>query len=426
MIEDDAQLGRQRLAWVILLGSFFVCLVISIAVPVSANAYIRNATRDLVTIVQANEGTVGIDDENGVRRAVIAGENEVAVDAGSSILTDATATALLFVNSADAESLLARLVIDGNSTVRIERATAPRFAWSSSQNTASYEMESGRMRVTLLEPDDGHEEENLIVNLTTPQGEIVIADPGQYTVEVNNQAAQVNVLEGTAEVTAQDAMLLLNSGERAEIPTGAQPSGPLDPERNLIQNSDFSESFNHWVEYTWRVELPDQPKGKTHVTRQDGEPVMRFERGGLGHADAQIVQSLNKNVSDFESLKLQLTLRIIEQSLGVCGVQGSECPLFVRVNYIDESGISQTWQQGFYAAGQVDDNTTPGACVSCALFQNNHERAPLGQEYYYEVDLRDELARQGALAPRQIESISLIASGHSFITDIVDVALIGN
>jgi hypothetical protein len=34
------------------------------------------------------------------------------------------------------------------------------------------------------------------------------------------------------------------------------------------------------------------------------------------------------------------------------------------------------------------------------------------------------LARQGFLPPRVIESIALVASGHSFATDISDVALI--
>lgn len=357
MNDDETQLGRQRLAWAVLLGSFFICLLITVTVPLSASAYIRNATQDLITTVQANEGTVGIDDESGVRRAVIAGENEELVEAGSSILTDATATALLYIASPD-EDLLARLTIDGNSTVRIVRATAPRFNWSSSENMADYLLESGRLRVSLLQPEDGSAP--ITINFTTPQGTVAINEPGQYALEVDNQATQVNVQNGMADVVAQGESLMLMAGERAEIPTGARPAGPLDPERNLIKNGDFSEGFNDWAEYAWLVELEDQPEGKTQVTRVDGEPVLRFQREGIGHADARVLQSLNQSVIDSESLRLMLTLRIGEQSLGVCGIQGSECPLFVRVDYVDENGVSQTWQQGFYATGEVDDNTTPG------------------------------------------------------------------
>lgn len=423
MNDDETQLGRQRLAWAVLLGSFFVCLLITVTVPLSASAYIRNATQDLITTVQANEGTVGIDDESGVRRAVIAGENDELVESGSGILTDATATALLYIASPD-EDLLARLTIDGNSTVRMERATAPRFNWSSSENMADYVLESGRLRISILEPEDGSVP--ITINFTTPQGTVSINEPGQYGLEVNNQATQVNVQDGVADVVAQGESLMLQAGERAEIPTGARPNGPLDPERNLIKNGDFSEGFNDWAEYAWLAELDDQPQGKTQVTRVDGEPVLRFQREGIGHADARVLQSLNQSVTDSESLRLMLTLRIAEQSLGVCGIQGSECPLFVRVDYVDENGVNQTWQQGFYATGEVDDNTTPGACVSCALIQESHERTQLGQEFFYEADLREELAQQGATAPRQIESISLIASGHSFVTDVMDIALLTN
>ena len=425
MNEDYSPLGRQRLAWAVLIGSFIICLLIGVTVPLSANAYIRNATQDLVSTVQANEGTVGIDDESGVRRAVIAGESGQPVEPGSSILTDATATALLLTYTPDEETLLARLAIDGNSTVRVDRATAPRFNWSDLDNVIEYELESGRLRLSIPVPED-ESAATLAIQFDTPQGIVTLTEPGQYAVEVNNQATQVNVQEGTADIVAQDSTLVLEAGERAEIPTGGAPRGPLDPARNLIRNGDFAENFNNWSEYTWKVELADQPGGKTQVTRVDGVPLLRFERGGIGHADARVLQSINQGVSDFETLRLLITLRIVDQSLGVCGIQGSECPLFVRINYLDENGVSQTWQHGFYASGEVDDNATPGACISCAVIQRNHENVPLNQEYFYEVDLLEELARQGAAPPRQIESVSLIASGHSFMTDVMEVALIGS
>ncbi len=90
--------------------------------------------------------------------------------------------------------------------------------------------------------------------------------------EVTNEATQVAVQEGMAEIAASDETLILSSEERAEIPTGAAPHGPLDPERNIIQNGDFDLGFDHWSEYTWKVELADQPDGKTEIVDVDGEP----------------------------------------------------------------------------------------------------------------------------------------------------------
>lgn len=420
MNNRDENKNRQRLAWAILIGSFFVCLVITVAVPITVTAFFQNASQDLLMAVQANQGTVGIDDASGTRRAVILGETAEDLEPNSSILTDATATAIMLISTPTDESLLARLSIDGNSTVRINQATAPRFALSNADQEVELSLESGRIRFSLLES----ESRPIVMKLITPQGSVTIDAPGQYSVEVTNEATQVSVLEGMAEIAAEDETLMLSSRERAEIPTGAAPHGPLDPERNLIQNGDFGLGFDHWSEYTWKVELTDQPDGTTKIVEVDGEPALQFERVGIGHADARVQQSINQNVSDYESLGLLVTLRILDQSLGVCGIQGSECPLFIRINYVDENGVNQIWQRGFFSAGEVDDNNTPGACISCAVLQSDHERVPPGQDFFFEVDLREAIARQGAFPPIFIESVSLVASGHSFTTQIVDIAFI--
>ncbi len=419
MSNSSPTVGRQRLAWAILIASFLICMVIGVAVPVTANVIIQNATQDLAVAIQANQGTVGMDDESGVRRAVIAGEMAESVEQKTSILTDATATGILTIGTPVDESLLTRINIGSNSTLRLNAATAPRFGWSDDQNVVDMELQSGRVRLTVLDS----EKRPTSIQLTTPQGEITIREPGQYSVAVTNEATQVAVQEGTLGVSADDSTLLLGSHERAEIPTGAAPQGPLDPERNLIQNGDFGQGFDHWSEYTWKVERDDQPKGKTEIKLVDGEQRLHFERIGIGHADARVTQSINQDVAGYGSLRLLLTLKVLEQSLGVCGIQGSECPLFVRIDFVDQNGANQVWQHGFYANGEVDDNTTPGACISCAVIQGNHERVLQGQDYFFEVDLREELALQGALPPSKIDSISLIVSGHSFATEIIESAL---
>jgi hypothetical protein len=58
------------------------------------------------------------------------------------------------------------------------------------------------------------------------------------------------------------------------------------------------------------------------------------------------------------------------------------------------------------------------------MVQDPHEKVPLNQEYFYDVDLREEIARQGYLPPRFIESVILVSSGHSFEIEVVDIALL--
>jgi len=59
------------------------------------------------------------------------------------------------------------------------------------------------------------------------------------------------------------------------------------------------------------------------------------------------------------------------------------------------------------------------------MVQDPHIRAPLQQNYFYEIeDFRDELGRHGRLPPRFIESISLVFSGHTFEVEVGDIAIL--
>lgn len=419
---DSHRFSRQRLAWIVLTCSFVSCIVLTISLPVALSAFVQNATRSLDIAVQANQGTVGIEEANGPRRAVLAGEPAQGIGEMTSIRTDTTASSLVNVMSGGQADPLATIQVASNSTVLLEEATAPRFGISDIPYRMNLDLQAGRVRLDVppfaTRPID--------IRVTTPQGgRINIADPGRYMLEVNDDSTQVTVQsDGRALVSAQGESMTLMPGQRAELVPDEPPSGPFNPARDLIRNGDFGEVLDNWALFSWQVELPEQPEGETTVQPNGGNPFLQFTRQGVGHADVRVTQSVNQDVSDYDALRLSATLRIVDQSLGVCGVQGSECPLFIIINYIDESGVSRVWQHGFYANGTVDDNLTPGACISCAVVQRAHERVPLGQLYFYETDLIQEMASQGMLPPRYIESVTLVGSGHSFTTEISDVALI--
>ncbi len=418
---ETYRFGRQRLAWFILFGSFFACLLLSVTTPLAVRAFLQNATQPLDITIQANQGTVGVNAENGPLRAVLMGEPPQQVEGVTTIQTDTTASALVNVMPPDADEPLATLQISGSATVKIEQATAPRFGLSAQPYHLNLDVQAGRARVSL----PLFEGRPVAVTLTTPQGQAEVSEPGRYTVEVSAEATQVTVQnEGAAVVSALGESLVVAPGQRVEIAAGGLPNGPLDPARDLIRNGDFSQGLDNWSSFAWRVELPDQPKGETSVTSGGGGSVLRFDRAGVGHADVRVTQSINQDVSGYDTLRVSATLRVLNQSLGVCGVQGSECPLFVVVNYSDDGGVSRVWQHGFFAQGTVDDNLTPPQCISCAVVQRPHERVPLGQFFFYDVDLIQELASQGFLPPRHIESVTLVGSGHTFTTEVSDVALI--
>jgi hypothetical protein len=419
--EQRSSAGRQRLGWTVLLGSFAICMILTVAVPFTVNAFLQNATKFLTVAVQANQGTVGIDDASDVRQAVLVGQPGKTIEPGASILTDATATALVSVFPPDSERLLSRVQVYGNTTVMLEQADTPRFDLSDSGRELHLDVATGRIRLTVPELA----ERPYVVTVTTPQGKITIETPGQYSITATNANTQVTVQDGLAHVVALDHYVDLDPGERSLIPTGEIPSIPLGTERNLVKNGDFGDGWSRWQQYAWEIERTDQPAGQIDVADIDGVSTLSVRRQGEGHADVKVRQVINQDVNDFSALSLQLTFRILGQSLGVCGVQGSECPLFVKINYLDQTGANRTWQRGFYGAGTVTEET-PDTCAFCGVVQSPHDLVTLGQVQFFDVSLLEELARLGVPPISFIESIELVASGHSFDVEIVEVALIGD
>jgi hypothetical protein len=412
--------SRERLAWIILLSSLFVCFSLTIAVPVSASAVLQSATRSLEVFVQSNQGTVGVSHNGLGTMALFMGDVPAKLNPYGTILTNARDTALVLVHAPRSETLLARLQLYGSSNLHIEEATAPRFGVSSREQLLRLSMSNGRLQISLPAAPD----RPFVVLLKTPQGEITLREPGQYAVEVDNVMTQVVVQRGSALLTAAGQTLTITTDQRAVIDAAAPLLGPLDSERNLVKNGDFHQEFDEWALLVWQTELADQPSGKSEILLLEGEPALHFERIGLGHADAEVRQTINRDVTDFSSLRLLISMRLVDHSLPVCGVDGSECPLIVRIEYENANGGDNSWQQGFYALGEISSHGAPDICVRCPQPINPHHQVTLGQIVFYEsANLMEALAFQG-IAPRRIKSIRLIASGHSFTTDILEVALL--
>jgi hypothetical protein len=416
------QRERQRLGWIVLLGSFGLCFILTIAIPLTINAALQNLKRPLTTIVQANQGTVRVDNATNESTVLIAGEGGQSIQPISRILTDATSASTMLIYPSDEETQpLARLQIYSRSIVNLNKADTPRFSVSDEDQVLNIHLDSGRIQLNIPQTFG---QRPFHVTITTPHSEVIFSESGQYALLVDNESTQVTVLDGSSIVLAEGKTLPLAVNERAEILANEPPTGPLTIERNLIQNSSFEDYWDNWSVYVWNVELSEEPKGHTGLTEVAGETAVQFRREGVGHADVRMRQIVDQDVTDFESLMLQLTFRIADQSLGICGIQGSECPLFIRVNYTDDNGIRRTWQQGFYANGEISPNT-PDACQSCAVIQDTHIEVPINIVQFYEANLLEEIARQGVPPPRFIEDISLVSSGHTFETDVLDVALIG-
>jgi hypothetical protein len=413
--------GRQRLAWAVLLISFFLCLGLAGGTVVGLNNFLRRSTRPLTITLQANQGTVVVYQDSNGSRAVRPGDLPQNINQSENVQTNATDTGLLLVYPPGSGEIAARIQVYGNSNLQIEEATSPRFRFNPDEQKLTLRLVSGRVQLILPESS----EMGFVVQVETPQGvAVTVRRAGQYSLWVSPAETQVAVQEGEALVAADGESLTLLTDQRTTVAEGAGPVGPLSTERNLLQNGNFNDGLNGWVLLQGNIEQDDQPAPEVAMRDLGGEPTLHFGRLGVGHADLTVRQLINQDVTDYESLRLQVTMRILNQSVAVCGVQGSECPLTVAIDYTDASGADRSWQQGFYATGEIDANSTPDVCLPCAPPFNEHIRIPLGQLVFYESgNLLEQLGQQNISASR-IKNIRLIAAGHSFEAEVVAVDLL--
>ena len=188
--------NRPRVAWAILLSSFFVCILTMIAVPVGANVVRQTSMRPLVVSTQTNQGTLAMVHSDGVTSALLTTDNATDTDTPVELITNSADTGLVQLFSPDLTSLVGRIQLYGNTNLEVESAEIPRFNSSDVPQTVLMNLNSGRLRLTIpveqTRPVDFH--------IVTQQGEVSIRDAGQYFIDVSNTGTQVSVGTGMAQL----------------------------------------------------------------------------------------------------------------------------------------------------------------------------------------------------------------------------------
>jgi hypothetical protein len=215
--------------------------------------------------------------------------------------------------------------------------------------------------------------------------------------------------------------LVLGEEQRAVASLPGQLEGPLPAERNLIVNGNFGQGFD-----TAWVVISNPSDGTASVTGavdEEGQPMAWFRHEQPQPSDVGLIQTLNRNVKDLESLVLHVKVRVDHHSLSVCGSLGSECPVMVRIDYRDVAGNSRQWVHGFFA---FEDPTfaQPYYCSTCPdPSSGNHNQVPVGSWFLYDSpNLMESIAPE--LRPVVIQSVRVYASGHSYDSKITDVELL--
>ena len=409
-------IGREKMAWGILLTAFAVFLLFFFGIPISIFLYIDNASIPQLAQGQGTRGVTLLSDPNLRADAVVQiaeGEKRTDLIEGSTLRTDANSQILL--EFFDQSTLL----LFPNSHVTLYEMRRPRFGRSSHPERLVVVVSHGRVRAQVAANDPAVSFEVQTLQAPAPHGGIIL-ETGSYAIETSNEVTHVSVRSGVALVHGQTGkQVKLEANERAEIALGTAASGPLPAKRNLLVNSDFrklevSEGISEGIlAEGWSVTSSQggdggEVNGTVEVVPTSSTRALNFVRlnSNGNHGQTSVEQEVKKLVGDYLSLILRLDVRVVDQSLSGGGVQSSEFPLIVRINYTNHYGNDQHWTWGFYCKNPDNYNALQSSKIPCDT------------RVTFESNLQKELED-----PLTINSIQLYASGWDWNVYVSDVEL---
>ncbi len=351
-----------RFAWAVIWLSFAV-LVVMLTFAVRAGIiYISTAMSPQTATLVAANGIVLVQEPTWDRPGTV--HPDQVLNQGDLIQTDATASAQ--INFFDGSTVY----LQPGAQVRITEMQSNRYSVLSQQSRyVTLSLEQGKLEAKVA-PYTGSDSHFVVTTfgatVTIPSGtsDVWLSQPHANT----NSCCATQVLTqiGKSTVTGSgDQAVVLNGDQRTTVPMGGVPLGALAPTWDLLANGTF-QSQSLGLPDVWDLRLdPDTLDAANYVSFVPGPtPMLRLRSTGAdqGHHGVYFQQDLSRDVRDFLRIDLVVKFRILNQDLPGGGIQGSEYPFRVTVDYIGRSGGETQWFHGFYilpASGKyvVDDNS---------------------------------------------------------------------
>lgn len=395
----------ERMAWTVLLTSFSIFCSLVVLVPVSIYWYAVNASQPLSAELTSVRGIVLIDNANGQPTTSITDGSTVSFAEDFAAVTDETSQAI--ITFADDSSL----TLYGNTSIVLTESRQPRFGVSPNPARIQVEVKKGRIRATAARSTD-----DLSFEVTTPHA-VAELGQGSYSVEVTTAETQVTTRFGSATLTSGYDSITLSQGQRALVGVDTPLSPPLPAAQNLLQSSSFSPTFeDNWKTYT--ITPIESVTTTATVVIFQNRPVLNLRSEGQDniHSEVGVVQTVNKDVRDYQSLRVFAEVRLVNQSLPGGGQLGSEFPIMLHVAYKDASGNDRDWFHGFYY------QPPPENYILYNQPDNSNERIARFLWYPYEsVNL---LASLGPAKPVYIKSIRIYSSGWIYDAMVANISLL--
>ena len=414
----------QRLAWGVLLLAFAIFCVICVVTGLGINFFLFQSTVPMASTLSVARGSAGANEQLVGAPANLSFNSDIRTAAQSQ-------ATVAFMNQEANNQLIAAVTLRENSSLKLQSASRPRFNWS----TIGYQVDltriSGKFDILIAEGLG----RDVSIRLTTSQGALVnLKDSGRYSIDTSDTSVRVITREGEAilippnlqygiSISPQNQGIVYTSNNQVELKAGYVDLLRNSFFRKMNPNVTAGAELDGWV---CANDADDNPRGSYRSQFIDGVMTLRLERyeNATSHGRTSCLQTfqpgLNLVDSDYNYFALRATFRINFQSLNACGTDGSECPLTLRMDYLDQQGDAHTWYHGFYVENnpQLD---SPLRCDSCA---QEHEFINRNTWYTYDTGSLFALFPPDQ-RPASIIGIMFYASGHQYDVQVSEVALLG-
>ena len=392
----------QSVAWTVIWMGFLALVAIVVLAALGARWYISNATIGRSAEVTVATGTVWLQEP---------GQGGWGPATTGAILQEGTS--IRTVESSEAMVTLfdrSTVLLFPNSELDLSELRARQFAGS--EHSIVLAPRVGRLRISVAPTVAGSK--SMVIRV--PGGEAAL-DDGVYNVAVDAAGLVLTVQErGSARVSAQGTSVDVSRGERVALAPGAEPSLPIATREELIQNGEFRGGLDGWradtetlVGFNPGQDVP----GEITAVEVDGRSAVQFSRRGSqgNSAEPFIIQEVDRDVSGYSRLTLEIELKLLHQSLSGGGYLGSEYPVILQVNFIGGNGREDFRVYGFYYQNDNNRRTDNGNLVP--------------QDEWVTFTVPDNLAGLASGA-RVITSIQVSASGWDFESLVRRVSLVGD
>ena len=403
--QEMRQHHPERVAWTILSIAFVTFCSLSIIVPFSLYWYVINATTSFTTEVTSVRGTVLLDDSGAELSSSLTDGNTVSLEESFKVSTDDTSQAIL--TFFDASSL----TMYGNTSIVLLETKEPRFGVSPNPTKIVVELQKGRVRAT-----SSRSREDVNFDILTPYARIEL-DQGSFSVDVAEEEVQITTRLGQAKIISDKHTAQLEQGERAVVGIETPLAAPLPAAQNLLESSNFSPTFTD----TWEIYNINSFETVTttvEVTTFNDSSVLLLRNHGQDnvHTETGVIQEVNKDVRDFQSLRVFAEVRLIRQSLPGGGQLGSEFPIMLHMAYKDADNNDRDWYHGFYY------EPAPENYILYDQPDNSSER--IARYIWYPYESINLLTTLGPAKPIFIKSIRIYASGWIYESMVANISLL--